>query len=166
MKYSFKSNNFRNLSVENLKYYTIEQVLADMVEIIRFIRQGGSQQGVTKLILYGRALGASYALWIAQDHPDLVDGVLANYPMLKAKVENSEYFQFTLKTLTQEAPECEIKIHEAFDELNNLIDDNKDNTIAEYFHLSNALDTTKPFDVALFVRKILDQLAVPLVNES
>lgn len=148
-----------------MKFYTIEQVLADMIEIIHFIRQAGSQQGVTKIILYGRGLGASYAIWIKQEKPDLVDGVLAAYPLLEAKVENAEYFEFVSETLIEEANECASSIHEAFEELNLLIENNEDGVIAKYFHLSNPLNTTNLFDVATFVRKIFDQLAYPLVNQ-
>jgi pimeloyl-ACP methyl ester carboxylesterase len=85
----FFLRNFRNLSTDNLQYMTMEQTVADLVYFIAFIRDLYNVLPTTRVILFGKEIGASIAAWTIQQHPHMVNGVLASSAAMQSSVDNA-----------------------------------------------------------------------------
>lgn len=66
-----------DVSVDSLQYLTTEQQLADLANFIVAMKELLLQPNA-KVILYGDAMGATFAVWMRQQYPNLVDAVWAS----------------------------------------------------------------------------------------
>lgn len=55
----------------------------DVVRILQAVRQENPDQ---KLICMGESLGANMALWVAEEHPELIDGIILSAPCYKTRM--------------------------------------------------------------------------------
>lgn len=74
-----------NVSLDSLKYLTIDQSLADIAMFIDFIRKNNHGALNSKVVLWGRGYGGSFAVWMRQKYPHLVDAVFASSASLELK---------------------------------------------------------------------------------
>lgn len=79
-----QSRPTEDTSVENLRFLTIHQQLADLAQFITFIRANYFGAANSPVILWGLGYGGSLAVWARQKYPQLVDGVWASSAYLDA----------------------------------------------------------------------------------
>lgn len=62
-------------SVENLRYLTHHQILADLANFIGFVRNDHNETSNSKVVLWGNHHGGTLSVWARQKYPHLVDAV-------------------------------------------------------------------------------------------
>lgn len=68
------NNLFRNASLENFQFLTIEQTINDIASLIQVVKQDlGAPESL--VILWGSGFGATLATWTRKKFSHLVDGV-------------------------------------------------------------------------------------------
>jgi thymus-specific serine protease len=87
-----------NFTFESFQYLTIDQSLADIAMFIDFIRQSYNGASNSKVVLWGRGYGASFAVWMRQKYPHLVDAVFASSAYLNLRYEYPELITNSFNT--------------------------------------------------------------------
>lgn len=62
-------------SVENLRYLTHHQILADLAYFIGYVRENYNGTANSKVVLWGNHHGGTISVWARQKYPHLVDAV-------------------------------------------------------------------------------------------
>lgn len=78
---------FSDYRVENLKFLTVNQSLADLANFIHFIKVQKTALGNSKVILAGGSYSASLATWFNKLFPNVVQGCWASSAPLEAIVD-------------------------------------------------------------------------------
>lgn len=76
----------RPLSTENLKYQSVNQALADVVNVIKVLKEEEKYKN-SKVVVSGCSYSATMAVWLKKLYPDLIVGSWASSAPLKAKVD-------------------------------------------------------------------------------
>lgn len=71
---------FDNTSVESFNYLSLDQVLADFANFIKFIKSSNPAFANSKVIVVGGSYSAALASWMRLKYPHLVDGAWASSP--------------------------------------------------------------------------------------
>lgn len=78
---------FSDLSVDNLKYLSSEQALADLANFIESMNKKYSLPTGTKWIAFGGSYPGSLAAWLREKYPNLVHGSISSSGPLLAKAD-------------------------------------------------------------------------------
>lgn len=81
--YLFKFH--RPLSTENLEYQSVNQALADVVNIIKVLKEEDKYKD-SKVVISGCSYSATMAVWLKKLYPDVIVGSWASSAPLEAKV--------------------------------------------------------------------------------
>lgn len=148
-----------SLSTDNMRYLTIEQTLADYREITNHVKFNFGN-GNNPVITIGYALSASYAVWLRKLYPEDFNFVVASGAQLEAKLEFAEFYEDIIENFNNFATgRCLTIIDYAFENLLQLISDNRGDEIQEIFQLREPLDTTSPEEVSYFFEFLLKDIS-------
>lgn len=152
-----------NLSLDNLKYLTIDQTINDYAVIINYIRQ--ELPTSDRVIIYGYGHGGRIATWLKQHNPILIDGAYAMSAPLNVEVEFEEYLEdiaglFLNESAITNAGRCGERIGLAFYELVDIIESGDATRINSIFNLSEPLDASDSSDVGLFFVELIRMITV------
>ncbi|XP_054156701.1 uncharacterized protein LOC128955089 [Oppia nitens] len=81
-----------DLSVDNLRYLTVEQALKDTDEFIRYLNGKLSLNSTSKWIVFGGSYSGSLAAWFREKYPHSVAGSVASSAPVDALYEFKDYF--------------------------------------------------------------------------
>lgn len=112
------------------------------------------------MFVFGYGLGGSYATWLRQKYPFLVNGAIAWNAPLRASVDFGEYLLDAAHTVGRETPECGEIFLNGFSELDELIDNGEGAHLQELFNLNETLATDNALDVASFVSGLARTFAI------
>lgn len=157
-------NYFRNVTLENLQFLTIEQNLADIAAFVQNLRESYEEFNSSKIILYGVDLGAAYAVWAKQRYPSLIDGVLAYGAQVNAIFDFTDYWIGLQNNLENEVPECVDIINLALYEIDDLIYRGEGELLQEYFTLTAPVNTSSAQDIGSFYLAINNLLGILFTN--
>lgn len=132
-------------SVENLRFLTVHQALADLAQFINFIRANYYGAQNSRVILWGQGYGGSLAVWARQKYPSLVDGAFASSAPINAVLEHPQFMRNTFYTINSiGGPECGNILHGAFRFIENSIRLRNTSYVEERLRLCSPVD----FDIA------------------
>ncbi|XP_064550580.1 putative serine protease K12H4.7 [Drosophila montana] len=80
------------LSTANLKYQSVEQALADVVNVINVLKTEDKYKD-SKVVISGCSYSATMAVWLKLLYPDVIVGSWASSAPLEAKVDFKDYMQ-------------------------------------------------------------------------
>ncbi|XP_017856560.1 PREDICTED: thymus-specific serine protease-like isoform X1 [Drosophila arizonae] len=80
------------LSTENLKYHGVEQALADVVNVIKVLKEEDKYKS-SKVVVSGGSYSASMVVWLKLLYPDVIVGGWASSAVLEAKVDFSDFME-------------------------------------------------------------------------
>ena len=152
----------------NYKYLTVEQVMMDYVELIRYIREnyqvGGKQAAV---IVSGGSYGGMLAAWLKMKYPQTFQGALASSaPILffAGMVSPYAYNQIATESFAQYDASCPDIIRKGFQVLDSYkLNKDKYSFIQETFNLCDAV--TGPFEVEGIINAVSGALGtMAMVN--
>ncbi|XP_023166085.2 putative serine protease K12H4.7 [Drosophila hydei] len=80
------------LSTKNLKYQSVEQALADVVNVIKVLKKEDKYKD-SKVVVSGCSYSASMAVWLKLLYPNVIVGSWASSAPLEAKVDFSDFME-------------------------------------------------------------------------
>lgn len=159
------SEPMEDLSVENLKFLSADQALADLAHFIVHVKSTTPALKNSGVILVGMSYSASMVTWFMQKYPHLANGAWASSAPLEAKVAFSEY-----KEVVSEAMEfhggqkCTQKIQAGFEEWEKLVTERNSEKIEKSFHLCHPYDVDNKFDVWLLFDVVAETFSFLVQN--
>lgn len=146
-----------SFSVEDLKYLTIEQSLADLAHFVREITSDKQLNATGGVIVVGSSYSAIMAVWFRQKYPHLVNGAWASSPPLQAKLDCFEYTETVGESIrTVSSDKCYNDIEETFKAIDNLFANNDKDTLLNLFNVCDDFDMENKLDVWNFVSSAKD----------
>jgi len=97
------SHPTKDMGVDNLRYLSSEQALADLAAFITWLKQ---QIGQPKVIVFGGSYPGSLAAWFRLKYPHIAHGAVASSAPLLAKVDFSEYMEVVDLSLKSHSDGC------------------------------------------------------------
>ncbi|XP_037033398.1 dipeptidyl peptidase 2-like [Bradysia coprophila] len=164
MRFFGQNRPTSDASFENLELLTIEQTLADIAMFIRFIREYVGYDDYSTVILFGSGYGGSLAIWAKKRYPTLVTAGYASSGIVSLALYSFTPFDLLEYALMPnlEDTDCRDRLEQAYESLQELMDDGESDIIANRFNLCEPLDTNDPDDVAslyeLSVRSLMNYM--------
>lgn len=91
-RYYGKSKPFNNTNVENFKFLTARQALADLEHLLKRVKQK-PQFRYSKIVVIGGSYAGNLAVWMRLLYPDLVNAALSSSAPVLAKKNFYEYLE-------------------------------------------------------------------------
>lgn len=110
-----------DLRVENLKYLSSEQALADLASFRQFIQKEFNLTNVNKWISHGGSYPGSLSAWWRLKYPHLVHGAISSSAPMVALVDFTDYLNVVNSSLEYFAPGCSSHISKATNEVEKMI---------------------------------------------
>lgn len=162
-----ESRPTEDTSVENLRFLTIHQQLADLAQFISFIRANYFGAENSRVILWGRGYGGSLAVWARQKYPNLVDGVWASSAPINAVEHFPQLHSNAFYTLNSiGGPECGSIVEGAFRIIEEAIRTRDTAYVEERLRLCSPIDIDIAEDVARLFYGIAAETALQFVSNS
>ncbi|KRZ17322.1 Mitochondrial ornithine transporter 1 [Trichinella zimbabwensis] len=102
-------------SVDNLKYLSIEEVLADLAHLVHSLRSKYPDSG--KTVLVGAAHAGNLAIWFRLKYPHLCDGAIASGAPLQTTLGFDQVVDSIFERLNNIRPNCARALQDAFAQL-------------------------------------------------
>nr|KAG5697556.1 hypothetical protein BaRGS_019777 [Batillaria attramentaria] len=132
-----------DMTVDNLRYLSSEQALADLAAFISFAKVKYNVPN-NKWV----AIGA-LAAWFRMKYPHLVEGAIATSAPVFAKLNFLEYLSVVKNSLATAGPSCVTNIQQAVQELQKKLADPQGlKDVKDMFKLCNDVNMTNTLDVA------------------
>lgn len=133
-RYFDRSVVFDELTVDNLRFLSINQAIEDLAHLISHLKSHESRRD-SGVILVGWDYGASIATWFSQKYPHLVSGIWASGGKLLPSLDQPEVIQIVEQQLRDfGTPGCVEKIENAFRQIDEMINNNQSHTIRRRFN--------------------------------
>ncbi|KAH7823897.1 putative Calpain-type Cysteine Protease [Monocercomonoides exilis] len=151
-RYYGLSQPAKDLSVENLKYLTSQQALADVANILEWIiHTDKKEQEIKTVVVVGGSYAGALSAWFRMLYPHLTVGSIASSAPVIAKESFPEYDESIVGALSEE---CANKIRTANEQIEQLIDNE-----AEFKAMEKATSCTEIEDRVDFLYTIADAVA-------
>lgn len=148
---------FRDVSNENLKYLSVEQVLADTAHFVRHIKTESVTPGArdSPVIVIGRRYAGSLAVWFRQLYPHLTAGAWSSSSPTQSVVDHFQFKELTGATYRQIGGNaCYECLERGFADMEEMIANGQSSRLADIFHLCNGIEGIQ--DVQLFFTVMSD----------
>lgn len=89
----------KDMSLDNLKYLSSQQALADMAEFRFFIARSFKMTDANRWIAYGGSYAGALAAWVRIEYPDLFYAAVATSAPVLAKYDFEEYLEVVGQSL-------------------------------------------------------------------
>ncbi|KAK3589932.1 hypothetical protein CHS0354_034949 [Potamilus streckersoni] len=147
-RYYGKSHPVKDLSLDNLKYLSSRQALADLAYFVQFIRQKFNLP-TNKLISFGGSYSGSLSAWLRAKYPFLVDGAVATSAPIHAQLDFKEYLGVVVSSLATTGEKCSYEIYMATKTIYSYLQDKDDRMkLKEMFYLCDDIDANNQMDIA------------------
>uniref|UniRef100_A0A1B6CAA8 Serine protease K12H4.7 n=1 Tax=Clastoptera arizonana TaxID=38151 RepID=A0A1B6CAA8_9HEMI len=159
-RYYGKSHPTNNMSVENMKYLSSEQALADIAYFIRGMNNKYNLPKGTKWIAFGGSYPGNLAAWVRSKYPHLVHGAMSASGPLLAKIDFQEYFQVVTDSLATYGNNCVSAVKGANNQLEKLLKHPVgQKSIFKKFKLCSPLKINVKKDIANLFEVLADNFA-------
>ncbi|KAL4235486.1 Thymus-specific serine protease [Mactra antiquata] len=115
-RYYGDSHPVGDLSLENLKYLSSRQALADLAYFIDWFKYNGYTSlnlSNSKVITFGGSYPGSLSAWFRSKYPYIVDGAVATSAPIYAQLDFKEYLSVVKDALDTTGPKCNEEIKNA-----------------------------------------------------
>ena len=154
-----------DVSTDNLRFLSTEQILADMAHLIDHIKQQDARLTDSKVILVGMLFAGNIATWFRVKYPHYVDGIWSSSSYVDARMNFPEYFEAIGEDLQNFGSEsCYRRIWRAFRTMENLIEGGRSEVLDEMFHLCHPINVTNSLDVEHFFQMLSEAVSVGIIN--
>ncbi|XP_011185032.2 putative serine protease K12H4.7 [Zeugodacus cucurbitae] len=139
-------------SVENLRFLSARQALADLAHFIRQLKSRETELSYSKVILTGASYSGSLVAWFAKLYPDLMDAGWASSAPLVAKLDFFEYMHQVGKVIQQRGgPECADRLDRGLNDIATLLESTEAAQLLRALRICNNFVATNQLDrAALF----------------
>jgi pimeloyl-ACP methyl ester carboxylesterase len=153
-RYYGESHPTPDMSVENLKYLTSIQALADAANFVNGFKKCKHYPDIDSSlwIVFGGSYSGSLAAWMRLKYPHLIHGAVASSAPVQAVVNFADYLAVVRDSL---GPHCDQTIHEATLQLAKLLEHPMGwREITQTFKLCDPLDGNNSDDVSNLVQTL------------
>lgn len=153
-RYYGRTRPFENTEVDNLKFLTIDQGLADLAQFIQYVKSDDFEEGRYKngkVVLVGCSYAGTMATWMRLVYPHLVDAAFSDSGPLHAQEDFPEYLEVINTAIKEQGSEaCLSSIEEAIKEVVDLLaEPTGPAQVSEMFKTCTTIQPT-PLDMATF----------------
>ncbi|ALC46987.1 CG18493, partial [Drosophila busckii] len=135
------------LSTANLKYQSVQQALADVINLIKTLKTQAKYKD-SKVLVSGCSYSATMAVWIKKLYPDIILGSWASSAPLDAKVDFKDYMRIVGKAYRQLGSEdCYNLIDNATAYYEDLFDEGKGKEAKKLLNLCSNFDVNNERDI-------------------
>lgn len=137
---------YRDVSLDNLRFLTPAQALADLAHFVEHVRQLNATAG--PVIVFGYQYTGSLASWFRQKYPHLAVAAWASSATLLSDINYSAY-----KVLAGESwlelggVECFFRLGQGFTAMEAMVQEGRFVELSETFHLCEPIETENDFGV-------------------
>ncbi|KAG5668713.1 hypothetical protein PVAND_016641 [Polypedilum vanderplanki] len=150
-RYFDESVVFEELTIENLRFLTVNQALEDLAHLIFNLRSSDSRYLNSSVILVGWDYGASLAIWFSQRYPHLVTGIWASGARLNPQIGHDEPVHYVENVMRRGGEECFARIENGFRQFEEMFANNQSNILRRKFNFCFPLPYTHgDFDIEYF----------------
>lgn len=154
-------------SVENLRFLTIHQMIADIAQFITFVRANYYGASNSRVILWGRGVGGAMAVWARQKYPNLIDGVWASSAPVNAVMEFPQFMANSFYTINSiGGPECGNILRGAFRMIEDAVRLRDTSYVEERLRLCTPIDIDIQEDVARLYYGIASEIGYNFVSNA
>jgi len=146
-----------DMSIENLKYLNVHQVLADLAHFIRTIKSETPGMNNSKVALVGVSYSATLVTWFKKLYPDLAVGVWASSAPLVAKTNLAIYNEYAgdvIRNLGGDA--CYDRIQNAYTQMEELFATKRGAELKAMWQLCDNFDENNLLDQWSFFSEITE----------
>ncbi|KAF6207781.1 hypothetical protein GE061_016229 [Apolygus lucorum] len=141
-RYYGESRPTEDLSVENLRFLSSKQALADIAHFIVGINKLYELQPTNRWILFGGSYAGSLVTWARLKFPHLIHAAVASSAPLMAKVDFKEYFEAVKQAFASSRESCAENIHQGALDISHLLEDPKGvDVLSKKFELCEPIDS-------------------------
>lgn len=165
MRFFGRNHPTSDVSTDNLRFLTTEQVLADLAFMIDHIKQEDPRLTDARVILVGTAFGANVATWFRARYPAHSDGVWSSSSYVEARMNYAEYFEMIGNDInTFGSFGCYRRIWRAFRTIQNLIEASRSQVLDDLFHLCHPLNASSTLEVQHFYEEVAGAIAIATIG--
>ncbi|KAF6206888.1 hypothetical protein GE061_018124 [Apolygus lucorum] len=124
-RYYGESHPTEDLSVENLRFLTTQQALADVAQFIVGMNKLYQFQPTNRWILFGGSYAGSLVAWARLKYPHLVHAAVSSSPALISTVGQREYYEAVKETLASYNKSCAENFHQGALDIASLLKEPK-----------------------------------------
>lgn len=147
-RYYGQTHPTSDMTVENLKYLSSEQALADLAAFIIFAKVKYNVPN-NKWLAIGGSYSGALAAWLRMKYPHLVEGAIATSAPVFAKLNFLEYLSVVKSSLATGSPSCNTNIQQAVQELGKKLADSEGRKeVKDMFMLCDDVNITNKLDIA------------------
>ncbi|XP_037068422.1 LOW QUALITY PROTEIN: putative serine protease K12H4.7 [Pollicipes pollicipes] len=153
-----KSYPTEDMSVENLRYLSSEQALADLAAFSAAMTSEYSLDADARWVAFGGSYPGSLAAWYRLKYPHMVHAAVSTSAPLLAKTNFLEYLQVVTDSIeAKSGDQCYDAIQEAFTELEVLLADEVGwAALSQQFKLCSPFNGSVVLDVSNLVSNLAD----------
>ncbi|KAI1297167.1 putative serine protease K12H4.7 [Halotydeus destructor] len=151
-RYYGQSHPTPDMSVDNLKFLTSQQALADFANFITQYTASNPNLQTSKWVTFGGSYSGSLSAWMRLKYPHLVHAAVASSAPVNAVVNFKQYLGVVRDSL---GSECDSNIEQATEQVAMLLQHPLSwRNLNSMFTLCDPLDGTNVNDVANFVQSL------------
>jgi len=152
----FGRNRFWNSTTENLRFFTVDHVLADFPYLVRKVKEDLDSPN-SRVVVWGSRLSASLAALARKKFPHVVDGVWSSSGIFRAVATETEFYNTLAYNIHLRGPaNCSNLLSSTFTQVQELLNDNGTQRVQELFNLCSPVNTTSEQDLAFFYETLFD----------
>ncbi|KAI5643663.1 serine carboxypeptidase s28 domain-containing protein [Phthorimaea operculella] len=148
IRYYGSSVPLNTSDIKNLKYMTSQQVLADLVHLVKTIKSQSTYKDSKVVVMGGGSGGGNLAAEMRYKYPDIVDCAWVSSAPVLAKKDFYEFLEQAGKNyLTYGSKQCNDKIVKIYTNLQETFKTAEGiNKLKKTFNICNSTDMTKPLN--------------------
>uniref|UniRef100_A0A1B6MS95 Serine protease K12H4.7 n=1 Tax=Graphocephala atropunctata TaxID=36148 RepID=A0A1B6MS95_9HEMI len=155
-----KSHPTSDTSVENLRYLSSEQALADLAYFIVAMNKEHYLPAGTKWVAFGGSYPGNLAAWVRYKYPHLVHAAMSASGPVLAKIDFPEYMDVVRDSLATYSPKCVEVVKQADQQLNLLLKHPLgQKSIAKEFRLCDPINADNGQDIANLLETLAGNFA-------
>ena len=149
-----------DMSVENLKYLSSEQALADLAAFSAAMSEQYALPEGTKWVAFGGSYPGTLAAWYRLKYPDMVHAAVSTSAPLLAQTDFSEYKEVVKSSIYAKSGEqCYANVQQAFADTEQLLEHPLGwRSITSAFRLCSAFDGTSALDGNNLMQTLADRI--------
>ncbi|XP_073975954.1 putative serine protease K12H4.7 isoform X1 [Rhodnius prolixus] len=159
-RYYGKSRPTADVSVENLRYLSSEQALADLAYFIKGMNKKYNLDENNKWIAFGGSYPGSLAAWLRYKYPHLVHAAISTSGPLLAIADFKKYNEVVKKSLGTFSEDCVASVKSATKHFDKLVQHPiGGKLISKKFELCQPLNVSKKEDISSLASSLADNFA-------
>jgi len=150
-------------SADDLEFLSVEQILADVADFVRFVRQYIGNGRFSPVILWGSGFGGALSVWARSRYPHLIDAAWSSSGYMQPELASYGVYDVLEYTFfINDAGQCRSLIQNAYDIIAYLVIAGEGEYLSERLNLCRPVQTTSQADVAslyeLTIRAVLSYI--------